>query len=147
MDDIKYPGCNNIWLWELMPQKIYEQYGAKCIWFIDSKIPRLAQFIRDWFGRPIILNTWKNSGQSEYRGYRPKYCEIGAEHSQHRFGRAIDFTIPGKRPEEIHRTIQDNYERFNDAGLTTIEKDTPTWTHVDIRSTMNPKKIFEVPYQ
>ncbi|KKN68328.1 hypothetical protein LCGC14_0452040 [marine sediment metagenome] len=147
MHDIKYPGCDNIWLWELMPQKVYEQYGAKCIWFIDPKIPPLAQFIRDWFNKPIVLNTWKNSGESEYRGYRPRDCEVGAEHSQHRFGRAVDFIIPGKWPQEIIREIQIYYKQFNDVGLTTIEKDTPTWVHIDVRRTLNPTKLFEVPFQ
>ena len=136
----------NISLWELIPQREYEKYGEKSVWFIDPRVPLLAQFIRDWFSKPLTINTWRNGGDKNLSGFRPPDCEIGASYSQHKFGRALDFRIHDIDSAEIREVIRNNFVRFNDFGLSTIEEGTPTWVHIDCRTT-NSQLIYEVPYK
>lgn len=137
----------NFIIQEFVPEDVYKKYEQSSIWFIDPKIPLLAQFIRDWFENPVSINNWYLDGDRRNSGFRVSDCTVGSKLSQHRFGRAFDFRIASISPEEIREVIRDNYTRFHDTGLTTIEKDTSTWVHVDVRTTINPSKLFEVPYR
>jgi methionine synthase II (cobalamin-independent) len=49
-------------------------------------------------------------------------------------------------PEEIREEIRNNVSTFYAAGVKCIELDTPTWLHVDCRSTVN-NAILWVPYK
>ena len=120
---------------EFVPQIIYDRFRNNSIWFVDPVIIDLATAIREYFGKPMTINNWHRGGERIYSGFRPGYCQVGAPLSQHRFGRAIDFVIPGLDPEEIRGEIMDHFLHFAPYGLTTLELNTPTWTHVDIRPT------------
>ncbi len=131
---------------EFVPLAIYEHFGEKSIWFIDPKIVQMAQFIRDRFGKPITINNYITGGSYQYSAFRDNACTIGAENSQHRHGRAIDFRIQGMSPMEIRADIIKNFELFRASGLTTIEGGTPTWTHIDCRYT-NMNSLLIVPFK
>jgi len=139
----------NFYLWEFVPPDIYDQYGNSSVWFIDPKIVRVTQFLRDFIGKPIMLNTYKMGSILNtiytHSGFRPPYTSVGAQLSQHRFGRAADVKVVGMDAPEVRELIRENWARFKSVGLTTIEKATPTWTHIDIRQT-NSDKLFEVNY-
>lgn len=133
-------------LWEFMPQDIYEKWGDKCIWFLDPRLPVMAEFIRVWFDSPMTINSWMGGGVFNYRGFRPPSNKVGGALSQHRFGRAIDFNIAAVSPDEIREEILKNEKKFISVGLTTLEhKDfAKTWVHADIRTTkMNKIKIVK----
>jgi hypothetical protein len=136
----------NFTLAEFVPPAIYEKYVDKSLWFIDPKIVVIAQFIRNRFGRPVTINNYLAGGVYQYSAFRDHACSIGAENSQHRHGRAIDFRIQGMSPMEIRADIIQNFELYRPIGLTTIEGGTPTWTHIDCRYT-NTDSLLIVPYQ
>ncbi|TSA35557.1 MAG: hypothetical protein D4R64_09285 [Porphyromonadaceae bacterium] len=131
---------------EFVPPAIYEHFVDKSIWFIDPKIMQMAQFIRDRFGKPIMINNYLTGGSYQYSAFRDSACTIGATNSQHRHGRAIDFRIQGMSPIEIRVDIIKNFEQYRVSGLTTIEGGTPTWTHIDCRFT-NMDSLLIVPYK
>jgi hypothetical protein len=131
---------------EFVPESIYGIYRDKSIWFIDPKIVAMAQFIRDRFGKPVTINNYLNGGQYQHSAFRDYSCSIGAENSQHRHGRAIDFRIYGMTSPEIRQDIIDNFKIYQAAGLTTIEGGTPTWVHADCRFT-NSNSLLIVPYK
>lgn len=120
---------------EFVPPAIYERYLDKSIWFIDPKIVVMAQFLRNRFGKPVTINNHHSGGDFQYSGFRDYRSTIGAVNSQHRHGRAIDFRIKGVTPGEIREDIAVNFELYRTTGLTTIEEDTATWTHIDCRNT------------
>ena len=122
-------------LGEFVPPEILERYPDKGIWFIDPKIIAIAQFMRDRYHLPIIINDYLSKGNYINSGFRVPSEEVGAVLSQHRFGRAMDIKIQGMFPEEVRADIKRNWELFRGVGLTTIEADTPTWTHLDCRYT------------
>lgn len=93
--------------------------------------------------KPIFINTWHQQGQYKESGYRTPNATTGAKYSQHRFGRAGDLKISGIDYEEFRDVIRKHWADF---GVTTIEENTPSWLHVDIRNT-GLDKLLEVPYQ
>jgi len=134
-------------LQEFVPKDIYEQFHEKSIWFIDRRIPELAQAIRDLIGKPVVINNWVTGGTFSNCGYRVPNCPVGANLSQHKFGRAIDLHFVGvTNYEEIRDKIRFNFDHLKQFGLTTIEKDTPTWLHCDMRWT-GLDTLLEVPYR
>tara|TARA_R110002167_G_C12437001_1_gene630439 strand:- start:150 stop:575 length:426 start_codon:yes stop_codon:yes gene_type:complete len=127
---------NNFWLQEFVPRSMYRKWGDNSTWFIDDRIPKLAQFVRDRYKVPIIINNWhyQKEGVYNFRGYRPANTSVGAKKSQHKFGRAFDFNckIPLK---EIFADILLNKELFMKKGLRAVEniERSVTWIHMDVR--------------
>jgi len=132
---------------EFIPPEIFTIYGSSSTWFISPQLITLAQFIRDYFGTSLTINTWHRGGVFKERGYRTPGSTTGSKFSQHKRGAAIDFTIKGLTADEVRRTILDNQQVFLAQGLTTIEDEefAPTWVHADIRHVLPaPTKILIV---
>jgi len=125
----------NLWLTEFIPPEILENYGGNALWFIDQRIINICQFIRDRFEVPITINNWFSGGPYRYSAYRDPASTVGALLSQHKAGRAADFRLKGVDSEEIRQDIINNWPLYQDVGLTTIERGTPTWVHIDCRNT------------
>lgn len=121
---------------EFVPKVVFDEFGENSKWFIRPELVKLAEFVRNWFGHPVIINNWHVDGNFQYRGYRPCSYSRGGKFSQHRLGTAMDFNIKGMTPQDVYKEIIDNKINFLIMGLTTMEdiKDTPTWTHIDIRN-------------
>ena len=135
-------------LWEFMPKKIYKMFFDRpyiMVGFIDRRIIDITYFLRERFDKPVIVNTWKLAGTLEHSGYRDPYCKEGVGFSQHKFGRAVDIKIPGMEPEEIRNDIRDEikWPQYKLLGISTIEKDTPTWIHIDCRF-VNSEDLIEI---
>lgn len=127
----------NFYLDEFIDQETYRQYGRQSIWFLDFRIVRIAQLLRNVSGQPVIINSWFHGGGFNESGFRRPASRTGAYLSQHRFGRAIDPKVNGKDPEEVHELIHFYKAKFMAAGLSTLEHTdfTPTWSHLDCRHT------------
>lgn len=159
----------NFIIQEFVPKSIYDIWGDRSTYFINPKIPALAQFYKEFFldyykkkhGADkvkdvlIIINNWHSNGSYQYRGFRPRSYSEGGENSQHRLGNAFDCDIiilfnDGSRMEadykEIHSVIMANQALFIASGLTTVEdvKYAPTWLHSDCRWIPNQTGILTV---
>lgn len=131
---------------EFVPKEIYEVYGDNSIWFINKEIVSAAQFLRDFFGVPLVINNWFEQGDFNYSGYRPPDCLIGAKYSQHKLKSAIDCRSDKITPAEMREAILKNEKKFMEAGVTCFESDTPTWLHIDNRWNQTGS-ILQVPYK
>lgn len=122
---------------EFVPPSIYNYWGERSKYFLDPKIVVFADFIRDFFNKPVTINNWYSGGNLSLRGFRPPDTTTGGKLSQHKFGRAIDVNVEGITPQEVYDRAIKNEMLFRGAGLTTMEdiNDTPTWTHFDVRWT------------
>lgn len=155
----------NFELEEFVSRATFKKWGSRSIYFLDPKIPKLAQFYKDYFldyykkqdsnvgNVYIVINTWANGGTYQARGYRPPYQYLRGQfkktpesESQHRFGRAFDCDIyikykDGTKKEADYREIQKiilaDKEIFMAEGLTTLEHPdfARTWLHSDVRWT------------
>ena len=85
-------------------------------------------------------------GPRNESGLRQFGTITGAGMSQHKFGRAADVIISGMSSEEVRKLIKNNFTELKALGLTTIEKDTPTWCHFDCRFT-GQDELLEVAFQ
>lgn len=132
---------------EFVPQDVFEKFQTKSLWFIDRRVILLAEFIRSRFGKPLIINNWHSGGKFQYRGFRPRSSSVGAEFSQHRFGRGIDFNVMTKEASEVSEEIIKSFSLYKKAGLTTIEDPlyTKGWTHIDIRDTNSDELLIVKP--
>jgi len=122
-------------LHEVFPRHFYKAHkhrGAN-LWFVfDQRILWTMDRLRKKFGR-IVINTWFWGGNSQYRGFRPFNCGVGARFSQHKFGRAID-SVPLDYPvEKIRNQIINEPGNPDFKYITCIEKNV-SWLHIDVRN-------------
>ncbi len=140
---------DNISLKEMVYPTMYRNYGNSAKWFLDERVPKIVQAIRDELSRKlqqdisIRLNTWPWKGNLTQKGLRPFNTKTGSKLSQHKFGRAADpeFIIRATKkeipPDEIREMILKNSIHYMAMGLTTLEDGAyaPGWVHLDVRWT------------
>lgn len=131
---------------EFVDPATWQIRGEKSIELIDARLITLVQFMRDYFGVPVTINDWHTGGKYKESGLRTFMSKTGATYSQHKFGRAADLKFSGLTPEYVRKEIRRNWPVFMDKGLTCIEKDTPTWVHIDCRN-IGANTLLEVPYK
>ena len=129
---------DNFYLDEFVPPEIYNVRGARSLALMDIRIILACQHIRDISGRRVTVNNWWNGGALDERGLRISNTPTGARWSQHKYGRAVDLSVDGMRPREVHDLIRKHEIYFIERQwITTLENPafTPTWTHIDCRHT------------
>lgn len=133
---------------EYVPKIIFDTYGINSSWFVDPRLIKLDDFIREWFDEPITINNWwwvRNGMQN--RGFRTPTTKVGGKLSQHRFGRASDKSFAKLTIKEAFNEIMKYEKVFFDQGLRCMEDIayTPTWLHSDIRETGLDKILIVKP--
>jgi hypothetical protein len=121
-------------LYELLPEKFYNSniHRGDNLWFIfDSRLLITLDNLREIFGK-MVINNWYWRGHRQYSGYRPPDCTVGAELSQHRFGRAADIIILEHSIDSVRNWIIKNKNK-NNGFITGIELGT-SWLHIDVRN-------------
>jgi hypothetical protein len=129
---------------ELVPKDLYNKYSSRGDSFLfqvvfDERLLRLIDILREEFG-PLTVCDWSWGGASQYRGFRPPNCSVGAALSQHRFGRAVDMIPKDILPNDMRKQIiaDQNSDKWKVIGG--LEMDI-TWFHVDVRARTNDDKI------
>ena len=119
-------------LYELVPKRDYEMKTPWLLWaLLDDRILITADQLRDRYGRANI-NTWYWLQEgAQYRGWRPLDSHVGAQFSQHKFGRALDIVFAGVTAEEVRADIKKNKDLF--PLINSIEEGVD-WLHVDCRN-------------
>jgi hypothetical protein len=122
---------------EFVSPQAWKQFGESSIWLIDKRIVDFAEWFSDYIDQKAIVNDWHTGREYKQSGYRiPTDQTSKAEFTQHKFGRAEDLKAKGMDYEVLRDVIRDNFKSLNQMfGITTIEKDCPTWLHVDCRWT------------
>jgi len=100
-----------------MPLEVYENI---------IKLASQLQFLRDYTGRPITIN-------SAYRCPDHNAKVGGSKTSQHLLGKAADITIQSLKPAEVYALIEDLIDMGHmlQGGLGLYD----TFVHYDIRKT------------
>jgi hypothetical protein len=115
---------------ELVPPKVYEALGVYAWGLIDNRVLFTIDQLRRRYG-PVIINTWHQGGDRKCSGLRTLECNIGAEFSQHKFGRAVDCLFRDVDAERVRQDILKNPNDFKE--ITSIELGT-SWLHFDVRN-------------
>ena len=131
---------------ELVPKDFHNKYasmgkGSQFLFQVvfDERLLRLIDKVREQFG-PMTICDWSWGGASQYRGFRPPDCSVGATLSQHRFGRAVDMIPKDVMPGEMRTYIIDNQNSSNWKVVGGLEMDI-TWFHIDVRARTDDSKI------
>ena len=100
-----------------MPLEVYENI---------IKLASQLQFLRDYTGRPITIN-------SAYRCPQHNAKVGGSKTSQHLLGKAADITIQSLKPAEVYALIEELIDMGHllQGGLGLYD----TFVHYDIRKT------------
>ncbi len=110
-------------LYELVPKATLAHMGERAWLLLDHRILIAGDQVRDFFGAPCTVNTWHDGGDKDSRGWRPGDDPDGAEHSQHKYGRALDLIIQGVTGAEARDVILNHQEHF--PFISRIEDGTP----------------------
>ena len=131
---------------EVLPKDFFQanisKYGDR-LWGIifDRDLLKAMDILRNQCGQ-MTVNTWLWGGNSQYRGYRPHDCTIGAKLSQHRFGRGVDLIPKDMTADDVRKKLYDL--PFEMAGsLVTALEEGISWVHIDVR---NYKKTHDNPF-
>lgn len=127
---------NNFELHEVLPREFYNRWYPirdERLWtMFDDRLLRSAQAIRERYGK-MVVNTWHNGGVHQYRGWRPRFCEIGAEFSDHKGGRALDLVPVEESAEKIRADILADPFHPDFAFITVLEMNIK-WLHIATRN-------------
>lgn len=135
----------NFYIDEFVRPDFYKKWGARSIHWIRPEVITIAQFLRDRYKIPMVINNWATGGSRKNSCLRYPIADIGAGDSLHKFGGAADPTFIGQDPtfyDAIRLDIIQNWHSiFAPLGLTTIEQNTKTWLHYDVRYIPDQTKI------
>ena len=91
--------------------------------FIAPKLVVILQSIRDYFNKPVNIN-------SAYRTPTHNKKVGGVKYSQHTYGMAADIVVKGENPEDV-AAVARKFLGNNKGGVGIYS----TFTHVDVRET------------
>lgn len=123
-------------LFELVPERTYREYESagrlQTLWNVFD--PRFLWTLDALHGRfgTIVLNDWYWRGHNHYRGWRPIWCTVGADLSQHRYGRGGDCKSPKYSADEMREDILRHRTDERWQYITALELGIP-WLHYDVR--------------
>lgn len=114
--------------------------GVQSLMVMDPRILWTLDQLRIFFGKPILVNNWKDDGFFAQRGFRND-LNTGAPLSQHRFGRAVDFDITGTTADEFRAMAKLGKLDHELTYITRIEAKT-AWCHIDCAPVPGTQIIF-----
>lgn len=121
-------------IYELIPKQEYYKYihrkGDKLWLMFDRRLLITLDVLRENFGT-LVINDWYWGGENQYRGWRPMDILLGSELSQHKFGRAVDFTPRKVTVNEVREYIRANQELY---PYISAMEDEVNWCHIDTRN-------------
>ncbi len=124
-------------LQEVLPQDFFWQWYSRGdrLWQVfDARALVTADRLRRRYG-PIVINNWDSGGEFSLSGFRPFDSEVGADLSQHKFGRALDCKFKDLPADEVRAELRARpaLECFD---LITCVEEMPgmTWFHFDVRN-------------
>lgn len=131
---------------ELVSEDLFNRYSSRpsYLWgLLDSRLLITIDRMRERFG-VCIINNWRQKGSFQHSGFRDSTSDVGVKLSQHRFGRGADLKFARIAAPEVQEDILKNSDDPAYEFVTCVERNTPTWTHIDCRTHYAANKILWV---
>jgi len=126
--------CKHFKAHELVPPAIYEKFGERSFMFLDERLLKLCDALREEFGSATI-NNYKWGGDRVASGLRSPDSPYYSPTSQHSFGRAVDILFKDYTAEEVRASLKNKGNNWLGHGVTSITlEDGVSWAHIDIRN-------------
>jgi hypothetical protein len=120
----------NFALYELVSKPVYEEFGERAWQFLDERILKNIQAVREHYGVSVRVNDWKWGGKFQYSGFDEGVFRTQGT-SQHNMGRALDFNVKGIPAQKVRDDIVAGKIALPHPDVW-IEKDVD-WVHMDVR--------------
>lgn len=121
---------------ELVPPEIYDKFGERSFMFLDDRLLRLCDALREEFGSATI-NNYKWGGDRVASGLRSPDSPYYSSTSQHSFGRAVDILFKDCPSDFVRSEIREGvmlpYYDKGEIPSITLEEGV-SWVHIDIRN-------------
>src|SRR3990167_9443051 len=114
----------NFALKELVSKATLDKYGEQSWQFLDERMLRNLQYIRETLGKPITVNTFL----LQQRCFDPG--EERGPYSQHAHGRAVDFSVQGMTAHQVREWLKT--ATLPEPNIW-VEEDVG-WVHADVRA-------------
>lgn len=128
--------CKHFDIEELVDRATFEQFGQKAWMLLNPIALRQLDNLRDYFGVPVTVNSWKEGGPFQFRGFRPRSYNLGGEFSQHRMGCAFDLDVKGMAASAVRQEILTHKDHLSLKDINCLE-DKVNWVHFDVRNSPN----------
>lgn len=141
--------CRHFILQELVCPHIYKKFGEQAWSFLDDRLLQTIDLIRDKLEKPIWINNWDSGGRYDERGYRCIQCSIVQDAiekevlyaSAHTRAQAVDFNVEGLTVYQVRAWLIGNPSVL--PYPIRLEKNAPTWNHLDVCNTgKNKVELF-----
>ncbi len=119
----------NFTIQELVDPGTYKRFGERSWMFLDPRILKALQGLRNHFG-PCTVNNWHTGGDRQWSGLRTPSSPYYSSTSQHTFGRAIDCIFRNAPAKEVRAWIKDEQPMY----ISRIEGGV-SWVHIDCAAT------------
>lgn len=126
---------------ELVDEETYNKFGEQAFMFFDKVALKTLDGIREYFGKPMLINNWNFGGNMDSRGFRKPTDPTGAPYGQHRMGRAFDFSVQGMTADEVRAVIIAHQMEAPFDEITACEIDV-AWVHIDFRNIDNNGRLL-----
>lgn len=114
--------------------RIYPVLGNTMWRLIDNRLLWTADMLRNRYGT-VIANDWEWGGSNQYRGFRPFDCVVGAEFSQHKYGRALDCKFGKVSVDNVRQEIvQSEYGEILEFKYITAVEMNVSWLHISVEN-------------
>ena len=128
---------DNFYLDEYVHPDIYKQFKGISIKYLNPKLIKLVQYLREAYGAPITINNWYNGGNFINSGLRDYKNPLGKlNRSRHYYGLCAD--LKTKNIKSLQNYVYKNREFLRkNYGLTVIENFdyTKSWCHISVEWT------------
>ncbi len=135
---------------ELISPELFEQFKDRqhILWQqFDVRGLYSLDMLRELFGSTTV-NNWLWGGKYVSSGLRLSGDSHYSPTSQHSHGRGFDLKFKNEKPETVRAFIIRNPQHEKLKYITCIEKDTPTWLHIDCRNHDKDKwGVLQVPWR
>lgn len=126
---------------EVVPDYLLYIHEVALWKMFDPALLISADCIRDRYG-PIIVNGNYKGTKYNHSGLRTRVSTHYRENSMHSIGMGLDIKFLTATAEEVRADLK---LHGNFALISRIEKDTPTWLHIDTKPTNKNKIHFFKP--
>lgn len=140
--------CKYFNIKELVSPVVYNAWGERAWMFFDENILKELDYVRETYGKPIIINNWANGGNLKQCGLRSNMDDLVKSKktlylSAHIRGTAFDLHCKNGYNNQLwqhcYNLIINKKTKFN--GLEDYKK-TNGWVHIQRANTGSNIYIF-----
>jgi hypothetical protein len=132
--------CKYFGPYELVDRETFRKYGHTSYRYFDRTLLRLADRLREEFGRCIINDWyWNNDNYNDasvfkWSGLRIPDSPFYREYSMHSHGKALDLKFQDTDADTVRQWIKDNFDTLKkELGLFSITlEEGVSWVHIQI---------------